>query len=73
MDNVPGKEPCIALGFVDLQNDYTVDQLVEDNQNNVDSEVDWSEFATHELRDIFTATVNSLKQSQFELGSISEH
>jgi hypothetical protein len=68
-------KPNIALAYIDLRNDNAADK-VETQQHgpeSVLSEVDWSEFETHEARDIFTAMVNSLKQNQFDLGSISEH
>jgi len=75
----PKLKPNIALAYIDLQNNYDVEQLPESSQQqtdsqanaiSVDSEVDWSDFDRHDLRDVFTATVNSLKQ---ELSIISEH
>lgn len=71
----PVPKPIIALAYIDIDVVDKPEQQQADNSNAtdtiVDSEIDWSDFYTHDGRDLFTATVNSLKRS-YDLSSIDE-
>ncbi|KAI6184143.1 hypothetical protein M3Y97_00564700 [Aphelenchoides bicaudatus] len=75
ISNSSNSRPSVAIGYIDLKNENSTNdqqqEQAEDLNNMVPSEIDWTEFDTHEMRDLFIATVNSIKKA--ELPKILEH